>query len=246
MRSWIGLVAVGAGALALSGLAYEMPSRTIAEFSTPLSGREANQRHNAELCSARIDGTVIRAGAAFSFNETVGPWSRDRGYRRAPVSYSGQMIDAWGGGVCQTSTTVYNAALLAGFDVNERSAHHYAPTYIEPGRDAAVAYPNIDLVFVNPYPVSVTLRAEVDGDRVRVWFEGQVSAVPEVAITTRVVEARRPRTVEVGTGGRTIVRNIGKPGFEVETTLERDGALIRLSTDRYEVMNRVLERSDAQ
>ncbi len=246
MRVVLGLAAIVVGVGALASLTREDPVRTLGEFSTPLSGRDSNQRHNAELCSGRIDGAVIQPGETFSFNQTVGPWSRDRGYRRAPVSYSGQMIDAWGGGVCQTSSTIYNAALLAGLGIDERSPHHFAPTYVEPGRDAAVAYPNIDLKVTNPYDVPLVLHVKVEGGRIRVWFTGQVQEVLEVEVSTRIVSAFRPQNIEVGKGARRVVRNVGKPGFEVESYRRVGDSRELLAHDRYEVMNRVVEHSFAQ
>ena len=245
-RILLGLGAAGIGVLALAGLSQEVPTVKIGEYSTSLNGRDSNQEHNAMLCLRKIDGTVVKAGESFSFNDTVGPWSRDRGYRRAPVSFGGQMIDAWGGGVCQSSTTIYNAALLAGMDVTERASHHYAPTYVEPGRDAAVAFPNIDLVFTNTYDVPVTIHARVEDGQIRVSITGQVKESPKCEVVTRMLAAHLPQSIEVGRGSKRIVRNVGKPGFEVESFVIRDGERTLLSRDNYEVMNRVVERSLAQ
>lgn len=243
MRVVLGLGAVLVGVVALFGMAQETPETVVGQYVTPLSGRDSNQRHNAMLCLQKIDGVVIGPGESFSFNKTVGPWSRDQGYRRAPVSYSGQMIDAWGGGVCQTSTTVYNAALVGGLEVLERHAHHYAPTYVEPGRDAAVAFPNIDLMVRNPYESPLTLRGRLVGDRLEVWFEGRVKEPVRGEVSVRMLAAHRPQEVMVGRGGRSVVRNIGKPGFEVEVYREAGGKTELLSQDHYAVMNRVTELS---
>lgn len=239
----LGLGAVVIGLLVLAGMSKEEPDKTLATFATSLSGRDSSQRHNAELCVRDFDGFVVGPGETFSFNKTVGPWSRDKGYRRAPTSYGGQMIDAWGGGVCQSSTTLYNAALLAGMEVSERSPHHFAPTYVEPGRDAAVAFPNIDLVFTNPYDVPVVIHAKVDSNAIRTWITGQVTKPKKVSVWTRLVAEHTPQSITVGHGDSQVIRNVGKVGFEVETYCRVDGKTRRLSQDNYDTMNRIVERS---
>ncbi len=155
---WLALAAALLGLVGTSGW------REVATFSTPLAGRSPNQRHNAVLAARALDGQVLQPGAELSFNRLVGPWTRFHGYRRAPVSYGGEMVMAYGGGVCQTSTTLYNAALLAGLRVAERDHHVWAPRYVDAGRDAAVAQQVADLRLVNVWrtPVRVSVRAEGD------------------------------------------------------------------------------------
>lgn len=148
----------------------------LAEFATSLEGRTPGQRHNAVLAARRISGAVLAPGAIWSFNARVGQWVRSEGYVRAPVSYGGVLVPAWGGGVCQTSTTLYNAALLAGLEVVERHAHVIAPRYIEPGRDAAVAQGIADLKIRNPYPFPCRIEFEVRGTRLLCRIAAQATA----------------------------------------------------------------------
>src|SRR2546423_11256825 len=100
------VIAVGAvGALVfLIGKPEEV---VISRYATSLDGRTRSQRHNADLALSRLNGVVIQPGQIFSFNSVVGTFSRDQGYRKAPVSYNGQLVSSWGGGVCHTSQTVY-------------------------------------------------------------------------------------------------------------------------------------------
>jgi vancomycin resistance protein VanW len=137
----------------------------LVEFATSLEGRTQGQRHNATLAAKRIHGAIIAPDATWSFNQTIGQWVRSEGYVRAPVSYGGVLVPAWGGGVCQTSTTLYNAALLAGLEVVERHPHTIAPSYIAPGRDAAVAHGIADLKLRNPYPFPCRIECFVRGDK---------------------------------------------------------------------------------
>lgn len=242
--AWVAGGVLAAGMVSLAALGASSPSeRTLAEFRTSLEGRSGNQRHNAWLAAKTLNGRTIGPDEEFSFNKTFGGWTRDRGYRRAPVSYNGTLIDAWGGGVCQTSSTLYNAALLAGFAVGERHAHHFAPGYIAPGRDAAVAYPNIDLRFRNPYSKPVTITAKIEGDALIVRLRGQVDVKSSPAIRQRIINSISPMEVTVGQGKYGRVRAPGKPGWSIETYRIQDGRTERLSVDNYPSMPRVVEYS---
>lgn len=137
----------------------------LVEFATSLEGRTPGQRHNATLAAKRIHGAVIAPNATWSFNETLGQWVQSEGYALAPVSYGGVLVPGWGGGVCQTSTTLYNAALLSGLDVVERHPHTIAPRYIAPGHDAAVAQGIADLQLRNPYPFPCRIECFVRGNK---------------------------------------------------------------------------------
>lgn len=232
---------------ALAGAVALTPGpRALGQSETALEARSPNQKHNAKLACQAIDGHVVPPGGVFSFNKAVGSWSRDKGYRRAPVSFNGTLIDAWGGGVCQTSTTFYSAALFAGMEVVERHAHHFCPTYSSPGRDAAVAYPNIDLRMRNPYGFPLVVRAKVEGSRLKVSLVGAGEA-KQVSIVTKVMDRQTPQTFNHGSGDSPWVRAPGKPGFEVETYRITPEGRARISRDIYPVMHRVVQwSSDGQ
>lgn len=232
-----------AGAAALFALSAPPKERVIGAYVTSLAGRTKSQRHNAQLALQRLNGAVIGPHEMFSFNQRVGTYSRDAGYRKAPVSYNGQLIDDWGGGVCQTSTTLYNAALVSGLVVLERHRHRFAPSYVPAGRDAAVAFSSIDLKFRNPYPFPVRVTGQMAHNRleVRVVGAGPVGVLPEVRSV--VDKARDPATFELGpSGGRVRVRNTGKRGAEVAVyRYWADGRRELVSRDSYPVMARVIE-----
>ncbi len=233
------VIAVGALVIALTGQSAEQV--TMSRFITPLDGRMSNQRHNAILCLKQLDGTVVQPGETFSFNDTVGTWSRDKGYRRAPVSFGGLLVDSWGGGVCQTSSTLYNAALLAGMQIEERHRHHYAPTYIPPGRDAAVAFPNIDLKFVNPYDFPIEIKGTVTPNGVVIDVVGAQKPSDGVRIEQRIADVARPQELLIGSGRYGRVRNPGHTGFSVETYRVTGDTRELLSVDSYPVMNKIVE-----
>lgn len=225
-----------------AALALTPGPKVMGQAETLLEARSPNQKHNATLACKAIDGKVIKPGEVFSFNKAVGSWSRDKGYRRAPVSFNGSLIDAWGGGVCQTSTTFYNAALYAGMELVERHAHHFCPTYSSPGRDAAVAYPNIDLQMRNASEHPIEVSAKVEGSRLKIVLSGRGSK-PSITIQTRVIDQQSPMLLNQGSGDSPWLRSPGKPGYEVETYRITPEGKVRLSRDRYPVMHRVVQWS---
>ncbi len=238
--------ALAFGALGLAGmmaLALGRPGETLlGSYGTPLEGRTRNQGHNAELAARRLRGAVVGPGEVFSFNRRVGILSMDRGFRKAPVSYNGQLIESWGGGVCQTSTTLYNAALLAGLEIVERSRHRFAPSYIPVGLDAAVAYDGIDLKLRNPHPFPVRIDAGIESGRlvVRIFGAGPLRDRPR--LERQILSAARPREFHVGDPiGPRRVRNSGKPGAEVAVYRVWKGERELISVDTYPVLHRIVE-----
>ncbi len=213
----------------------------LSSYATPLEGRVKGQRDNAELSLDKINGVMIAPGAEFSFNKTVGTWSRDVGYRKAPVSFNGQLVWTWGGGVCQTSSTLYNAAILAGLEITERHRHRFAPGYVSPGRDAAVAYSNIDLCFKNPYPWPIKLAARIENDRLVCEVYGKDRLPNPVSIRQEIRSVREPSVFShrsEGPNGR--VMNPGKSGYSTATYRRIGETEELLSVDEYPPMNRVV------
>ncbi len=104
---------------------------------------------NVALAASRINGTLLMPGQVFSYNKTVGPRIASDGFKPAPVIIDGQLKPGMGGGVCQPSSTLYNAVLLAGLKVVERVHHGFPVHYLPAGRDATVAYGAIDFQFEN-------------------------------------------------------------------------------------------------
>jgi len=237
---WAGCVSLAAGGVATLFAAPK--ERCLASFSTILENRSRNQRHNALLSAQELNGAVIKPGAVFSFNERVGSFSKDAGYRKAPVSFNGQLINSFGGGVCQTSTTTYNAALHAGLEIVERNRHRFAPNYVPPGLDAAVAYYSIDLKLRNPYPFPVRFRAGIEKNRLVVGLYG-AGTPSSVTVNPEVRQVRMPLTFEIGdrsAAGK--MRNTGKAGFYVQVYRTVDGHRELVSSDNYPAMEAVVDR----
>lgn len=130
----------------------------LSEFSTKYDARNRNRTTNLILASNKINGTVLMPGETFSYNKIVGERTIQAGYKEAPIYVSGKVVDGLGGGICQITTTLYNAALYANLEIIERSNHQFIPSYSNASRDATVVYGAIDFKFKNnrDYPIKIT------------------------------------------------------------------------------------------
>jgi vancomycin resistance protein YoaR len=133
----------------------------IASYSTRILAADPGRVQNITMAVEKISGTVIRPGQTFSFNEVVGPRDAANGWAQAAELYQGEFVMGYGGGICQVSSTLYNTVLLAGIEVRERYHHDRPLAYIDPGRDATVAWELLDFRFRNNLPGSVILGARV-------------------------------------------------------------------------------------
>ncbi len=127
---------------------------------------------NIGLAASHLQGALIRSGSTLSFNSIVGPRTHDEGYKNAGVIIAGQSAIDVGGGVCQVSSTLYNAVLLAGLTPVERTSHFAPSSYVPAGRDATVAYGLIDFVFRNPLPHPVYLTVANSGSAITIYVLG--------------------------------------------------------------------------
>ena len=127
---------------------------------------------NIGLAADKLEGALIKPGASLSFNTLVGKRTREAGYKNAGVIVNGEPAIDVGGGVCQVSSTLYNAILLAGLTPVERTGHFIPSSYVPAGRDATVADDLIDFVFRNPLPHPVYLTVGNTGTRLTVFVLG--------------------------------------------------------------------------
>ena len=144
-----------------------------AQFYTSYPTSTDERKANIALAVKSIDKTLVDVNGEFSFNKTVGERTERRGYKRAKIIVGGEFVDGVGGGVCQVSTTLYNAVLLAGLKVIEFHPHSLPVSYIAPSFDAMVNSGSADLRFVNNTDNPVLLRAYADGSMLRIEVYGQ-------------------------------------------------------------------------
>ena len=143
----------------------------IGRYETTMIDMTQARIDNITLAASKINGTVISSGDEFSFNGIVGVRSEQNGYQKAPIIVEDRKEEEVGGGICQLSTTIYNAALAAGLDVTEHHTHTIEVPYIEKGKDATVDYGVMDLRIRNNRQHSVRYVVSVAGDKVlaEIW-----------------------------------------------------------------------------
>ena len=133
----------------------------LASYSTTYSTGNYNRSTNISLAARSVNGYVLMPGETFSYNSTVGQRTAARGYKEAGVYLNGEVTTGLGGGICQVSSTLYNAILLANLEIVERSNHTFKPTYVPAGQDATVSWGSPDFKFKNNrnYPIRITATA---------------------------------------------------------------------------------------
>ncbi|SDH92639.1 VanW family protein [Desulfosporosinus hippei] len=143
----------------------------IGEFSTNFLVKEKNRSANLTAAAKALDGKLLQPGETLSFNQVVGPREPGTGYKEAYVFINGEYVKGTGGGICQVSSTLYNAVLLSNLEIVERMPHAVVVGYVPPGQDATVNYPNIDFKFKNNSQSLAYLRTEVKSGvlTVRIW-----------------------------------------------------------------------------
>ena len=134
----------------------------LSEFTTYYATYERNRSTNIQLSTGSINGLVLMPGDIFSYNEVVGERTSARGYKLAGVYENGKVVQGIGGGICQTSTTLFNAALFANLEIVEHANHMFIPSYSSAGRDATVSYGTLDFKFKNSrnYPIKIVSYAQ--------------------------------------------------------------------------------------
>lgn len=213
----------------------------LATFTTRYNAGQANRSHNLALAASALDGSLIRPGEVFSYNEAVGKRSSQRGYKTAPIYAEGEVREGVGGGVCQPSSTLYNVALLANCDIVERHNHMMPVTYLPTGRDATVDYDSgLDLKFKNALAHPIWLSARAEGGSLTISAFGNSADKYDVEIVRtdmaviphetveKVDETKEPGYREVDKKGRdghrvTVTRVVRQHGEEVRReVLSRD------------------------
>jgi vancomycin resistance protein YoaR len=190
----------------------------ISSYET-IYGGDPNRIHNVQLVARLIDGKLVAPGATFSFNGATGARTAEKGFREAPVIINGEVTSGLGGGVCQVSTTVFNAAYEAGLKITERTNHALYISHYPQGRDATVNYPDVDLKFVNDTPHWLLLRTYVGSYSLTVDLYGS-------PLHRRVVTDTRPLV----TTGPAPLQRVPDPALYVGQTVVEESGSPSLST----------------
>ncbi|NLY08950.1 MAG: hypothetical protein GXZ11_03495 [Tissierellia bacterium] len=232
------------------GLALDRINGVIGEFTTSFSGSTQNRKDNIALATSKFHGKIIAPGEIISFNETTGPRSSEAGYKSAGVIIGNKLESGLGGGVCQASTTLYNAVLRADLTVLERRAHTLPVGYVAKGCDGAVSYGSLDMKFINDFEFPLFLAAYTSGDQVtyKIYgdttvknYEVQISSEQVGTVASQVIEKVNPNAEP----GSRVVEEQGRTGLKYVTykTKIRNGEVIsseRITSDYYPAVNTVV------
>lgn len=144
----------------------------ISSFSTAFKLSDVNRAGNIRIAASYVNGTIVMPGEIYSMNKTLGPRVASKGYKEAPVIINGTHVPGLAGGICQVTTTVYNAALLANFEIIQRRPHQLKVGYVPAGRDATISGDAIDMKFKNTNKYPIYIHAVVVGGNVKVTIYG--------------------------------------------------------------------------
>ena len=141
----------------------------LSSFSTTYVSSSEGRKTNIKITCDTLNGTIVKSGDTFSFNDIVGQVSTDKGYMEADVIAHGEVIQDLGGGNCQVSSTLYNVVLnVPEFEVVERHPHGKSVGYVEEDKDATVSYGTYDFKFKNNFPEDIKLYFTADGENLTV------------------------------------------------------------------------------
>ena len=187
----IGLAKVEADLTTKEALALGI-REPVAVYTTDMGASSANRIHNIHLLGDMLDGTLIRPGEVFSFNRVLGPRTPERGFLEGHAIVGGVLVPSIGGGVCQTATTIFNAAFEAGLPIIERHNHAYYISHYPLGRDATVAWDGPDLRFGNDLRNAILIKAWSDDYTFTVAFYGTRQGRKVVATTSERTNFTEP------------------------------------------------------
>ena len=247
------------------GLKYTIPKTTVknldinifpdklGSFSTRYDVTNEDRSTNLEIAAAKIDGTILSPGEEFSYNKIVGERSIAAGYKEAKVYQGGEIVDGLGGGICQVSSTLYNAVVFANLKVTQRFNHQFTTSYVAAGRDATVAYGVKDFKFINnrTYPIKINISinsgvAKVDiygiNEEIEYQVDFDVETVSTIPYETKEeidssLPAGTERVKQRGANG--VIVNVYKIIKQKGITLTKEF----ISKDKYNALDRIIIKS---
>ncbi len=206
----------------------------ISTFTTDMGTSSSNRIHNVQLMAQYIDGTVIKPGDTFSFNDRVGPRTVERGFREGQMIIGSLLLPSIGGGVCQTATTLFNNAFELGLPIVERHNHSFYISHYPMGRDATVSWGGPDFVFKNDLKTGILITTSYTSSTLTFSFFGTDPGRRIVATTGERSNWRSPQTTYAldpyaPRGSVRTVAGSNQSGFDVTVTRKvfEDGKLLR-------------------
>lgn len=237
--------------ITLDKLGQEAFPQVLGTFSTTYNMDNKNRVTNLELASEKINGTIILPGEIFSYNKIVGERTIAKGYKEAAVYSGGKVVDGIGGGICQLSSTLYNAVIYANLEITARSNHRFLTSYVTAGRDATVSWGTIDFCFKNTRSYPIKIVSSVKNGVVTTEIRGiKEEKEYEVVIENTVTEVI-PYTINyikdtTMNQGEEEIKQYGANGAKSVTykIVKQNGIIVSktlLSSDTYSALERIVK-----
>lgn len=222
----------------------------IGEMTTQFDTSYSTRAHNIRVAAELVNGAELLPGEVFSFNGRIGEITTEKGYQVAHGYSNGTVVDSVGAGVCQISSTLYNAVLNANLEIVKRSSHSLPVAYLPLGQDAAISYPTQDFKFKNSSDAPILITVQVEGGNLTVQVHGQKSDnFTEIKIVNNTLSVIEPKTREevddnLAPGAR-ITSQSGARGYVVESyrVVYKDGVEIKreaLGKSTYKAQERIV------
>jgi vancomycin resistance protein YoaR len=221
----------------------------LASYTTSFDPSKTSRSYNVSVAAQAFDELLILPGHEVSFNDVVGPRSSEAGYKNAPVIVNNEFVDGLGGGVCQVSTTLYNAILLANLEIVERTCHSLPVSYVPIGRDATVVYDALDLKFRNNTDSYLYITSNVSNGKLTIKIYGNTKFKKDVTVSSWINREIEPQVIyETDASlpkGKEIVKQEGSKGFIVaaQRVVSKDGVvekIEKLPSSDYSPINKII------
>lgn len=223
----------------------------LSQFSTSFTSSGYNRSNNIILSSAKLNGLVLMPGEEFSYNQAVGQRTKAAGFRKAGAYSNGKVIQEVGGGICQVSSTLYNAVLYANLEIVERTNHYFNPGYVKAGLDATVSWGGPDFRFKNNRNYPIRIVTDTSGKKLKVYIYGlKTDDDCTVVLDPRYISSVPYKTTyqkdpSLATGETRVISS-GSNGCKTATykyVYDKNGTLISsecISRDTYSPHNKVV------
>lgn len=236
--------------ITLNDLDIDIFQDTLASFQTEYNLSNTDRTTNLKLAASKITDTVLSPGEEFSYNKILGARTIQAGYKEAKVYSNGEVVDGIGGGICQISSTLYNAVILSNLEITERYNHQFLTSYVSAGRDATVAYGSKDFKFKNTrsYPIKIeiivdkgTVLCTIYGIKENTEYDVDFD-VETISLTEPPVKYEQDSSLSYGVE-KIIQRGSNGAVVNVYKLLKLDGNVISrtlLSQDSYNALEKII------
>lgn len=232
-------------AVTVESLGNDAFANRLATYTTNYDASNVNRNNNLVLASEKLNGTIVKPGEEFSYNKTIGERTIASGFKEAKAYAGGKVVLDVGGGICQLSSTLYNAALLTNLDITERHNHYFLTSYVPAGRDATVSWGSVDFKFKNNRKYPIKIESKVEDGVATVSIYGIKQDDDNTVLIDSKVTSIIPKKVEYVKKSSGVSERTGEDGATSETykTLLKNGVIVSktlISTDTYNALSQII------